>query len=63
MIFRDLIGNITYSWTSSNITYINNQSPFVIYLDSTCEFYNGILYDITPNNTTTYLDFKNKFNL
>jgi hypothetical protein len=64
LIFLDLSGNIVYTWISPSITYINNITPFVIYMDvNTCDFYNGILYDITNGNTASYLDFKSNFNI
>jgi hypothetical protein len=63
--FVDLNGTSIYTWTSPiSITYTNNQAPFNIYMDSdTCNFYNGILYDITSGLTSTYSDFNTKFNI
>ena len=64
LTFLDLNGNIIYTWISTAITYINNITPFVIYMDmDICNFNNGILYDITSGLTTTYLDFKSNFNI
>ena len=63
--FIDLNGNIIYSWISPiTINYFNNIIPFCIYSDiDSCNFHNGILYDITTNLSATYLDFKSNFGL
>jgi hypothetical protein len=64
LIFSDLLGNIIYIWDSPIFNYINNITPFAIYMNSdTCEFYNGLLYDITVENTATNLNFKSNFNI
>ena len=63
--FLDLSGTIIYNWVSPiTITYINNYTPFTIYINSdTFSFYNGILYDITSTKLSTYTTFKSRFNI
>ena len=63
--FLELSGNLIYSWTTPTaINYINNYTPFSIYTDvDSINFYNGILYDISPTKISTFLDFNSRFNI
>ena len=64
----DINGNIVFTYTINNVTFVNKFTPFSIYWSSIKLKYNsGILYKITDNQSenvkATYETFNTRFNI